>query len=133
MEQEKKSETIVIVIPTFNEAANIEELTKNILDLNLRIQILFVDDNSPDGTGDIADTLSKKHKNKVFVLHRKGKLGLGSAYIDGFKYALKNLNSDLIFSMDADFSHDPKYLPNFVNKINLVLITLGNCYWHLGK
>jgi len=108
----------IVVIPTYNEANNIEELVQRIIGLKLGMIVLIVDDNSPDGTGEIAEKLAKKYLKKVYVSHRKGKLGLGSAYIHGFKYALSNLKPDLIFSMDADFSHDPKYLPAFLEKIN---------------
>ncbi|MFH1457111.1 MAG: polyprenol monophosphomannose synthase [Patescibacteria group bacterium] len=97
---------VYIVIPTYNEKENIERLVKEISNLNiLNLKILIVDDNSPDGTGEIADKL--KNNYSVEVLHRQGKLGLGSAYRAGFKYALEN-TATYIFEMDADFSHDPK-------------------------
>jgi dolichol-phosphate mannosyltransferase len=108
---------IIVVIPTYNEAKNIEELVRRLLAVQESVQVLIVDDDSPDGTGKIADKLEKKYTGKVSVLHRKGKRGLGSAYIEGFQHVLKNMDADLIFSMDADFSHDPKYLPGFVDKI----------------
>ena len=101
----------LIIIPTYNEKENIEKLLAEILKQDININILIVDDNSPDGTGDIVDKLSRNNP-KIKILHRKGKLGLGSAYIEGFKYAIKN-KYDLIFQMDADFSHDPKYLNKF--------------------
>ena len=107
-----------VIIPTYNEAKNIKKLVEELLGLGENIQIVIVDDNSQDGTAEISDELSKKYKDKVFILHREGKLGLGSAYIAGFKYAIERLDSDLIFSMDADFSHDPKYLSSFVRKVS---------------
>jgi len=119
---------ISIVIPTYNERKNIPILIKKILNLGLNTKIIVVDDNSPDGTGEIADRLAKKYKNKIFVIHRKGKLGLGTAYIAGFKYAIKQ-GSDLIFSMDGDLSHNPKYIPDFLKKINQSYdIVLGSRY-----
>ncbi len=106
-----------IIIPTYNEAQNLQTLVDEIFRLDLDTNILFIDDNSPDGTGRIADELAKKHKGKIHVLHRKGKLGLGSAYILGFRYALSDLKPDLIITMDADLSHDPKHIPGLINKV----------------
>ena len=109
---------ISIVIPTYNEKENLPELIKKIVNVfeknNLDGNVIVVDDNSPDGTGHIADQLAEKD-HRIQVIHRKGKLGIGTAHIAGFKHALKHNNSDLIFSMDSDLSHDPKYLPDFIN------------------
>jgi dolichol-phosphate mannosyltransferase len=116
----------MIVIPTYNEKENIKRLVKEILRLKDNFQVLIVDDNSPDGTGRIADKLSEEYP-EVKVIHRKGKLGLGSAYIEGFKYALKE-GVDYIFEMDADFSHDPKYLPLFLEKIKDCDVVIGSRY-----
>lgn len=119
---------ISIVIPTYNERRNIPILIKKIFALGLNTKIIVVDDSSPDGTGKIADKLAKKYKNKIFVIHRKGKFGLGTAYIAGFKRAIKE-GFDLIFSMDGDLSHNPKYIPDFLKKINLGYdIVLGSRY-----
>jgi len=107
-----------IIIPTYNEAQNLPTLVNEIFHLDLDTKIIFIDDNSPDGTGKLADELAKKHKGGLYVLHRKGKLGLGSAYILGFKYALTNLKPDLIITMDADLSHHPKYIPGLINKVH---------------
>jgi len=109
---------IAITIPTYNEAKNIERLIEGILEQRVDSKIIIVDDNSPDGTADLAEELAKKYREKIFVIRRESKLGIGSAYVTGFKYAMDELNSDLILSMDADWSHDPKYLPDFVKKIN---------------
>jgi dolichol-phosphate mannosyltransferase len=101
-----------IVIPTYNEKENIEELVKAINNLQIEnLNILIVDDNSPDGTGEIADKL--KDNYPVEVLHRQGKQGLGSAYRAGFKYCLEH-DAKYIFEMDADFSHNPKDIPRML-------------------
>ncbi len=107
----------MIVIPTYNEKTNLPQILDEILKIKIPFNILVVDDNSPDGTGQIADTYAKNNPERIHVLHRKGKLGLGSAYREGFKYALK-WGADFIFEMDADFSHDPKYLPDFLEKMD---------------
>lgn len=112
----------LIVIPTYNEKENIVKLIPEVLKQDKSIDILIVDDNSPDGTGSIVGGLAKKNQ-QIHILHRKGKLGIGSAYIAGFKYGLKN-KYDLIVSMDADLSHNPKYLPEIIaasSKYDLVL------------
>lgn len=107
-----------IVIPTYNEAENIQKLIPEIFkvldEAKLKGEVLIVDDNSPDGTGKVAKSLGKKYK--VRLLHRKQKEGLGAAYIAGFKQVLKG-DSDIIFEMDADLSHKPEYIPAFVKKI----------------
>lgn len=104
-----------IVIPTYNEKDNLAKLVSAIFALKIEdLYIIIVDDNSPDGTGKIADNLSTEFP--LAVIHREGKLGLGSAYIAGFKKALAN-NSELIFEMDADFSHDPQDIPLLISAI----------------
>ena len=108
---------ISIVIPTYNEKENLPELIDKIFNVfeknQLNGNVIVVDDNSPDGTGHIADQLAEKD-NRIQVIHRKGKLGIGTAHIAGFKHAIEVSNSNLIFSMDSDLSHDPKYLPDFI-------------------
>jgi dolichol-phosphate mannosyltransferase len=99
----------LIIIPTYNESENLAPLCAQIHEALPAADILVVDDNSPDGTGQLADTLAAKHEF-VQVLHRPGKLGLGSAYLAGFRHAISR-GYDYIFEMDADFSHDPCYLP----------------------
>lgn len=116
----------VIVIPTYNEAGNIELLFETIIALHPHMHVIIVDDNSPDNTGEIADTLSDQYPS-VNVIHRPQKLGLGSAYIEGFKLALSQ-GADLIFEMDADFSHDPIYLKNFMEAIESADLIIGSRY-----
>jgi len=108
---------VSVVVPTYNEKENIESLVTQLLALPTRVQIIVVDDNSPDGTGEIADRLALENAGRVSVIHRPGKLGLGTAYITGFKEALAE-EADLVCSMDADFSHNPRYIPDIVEKIN---------------
>jgi len=116
----------IIIIPTYNEKENIERLIEEIRKLNRDFHILLIDDNSPDGTGRIADGLAGKH-SEVSVIHRPAKLGLGTAYITGFKYALQN-NYDLVFTMDADFSHHPKYLIDLLEKTKEYDLVIGSRY-----
>ncbi|MFO8234871.1 MAG: polyprenol monophosphomannose synthase [Bacteroidales bacterium] len=96
----------LVIIPTYNEKGNIDRLINKIFTLQISFDILVVDDNSPDGTADIIKSLQTQYKNNLFLIKRKGKLGLGTAYIEGFKWALKH-GYDFIFEMDADFSHNP--------------------------
>jgi len=105
-----------VIIPTYNEKENIEALVTQLLALPVAVRVIVVDDNSPDGTGEIADRLASEHGGRVDVVHRAGKLGLGTAYIAGFKRALA-VGADLICTMDADFSHNPRYIPGMVDKI----------------
>ncbi len=108
---------LYIIIPTYNEAENIAKLVKVIISQPLPpVKILIVDDNSPDGTGKIADDLAKQYPQTVKVLHRPGKLGIGSAYITGFKMALAD-GAEFIMEMDADFSHDPADIPRLVAEV----------------
>src|SRR5665647_3413427 len=104
---------VSIIIPTYNEKENIESLVTQLLTLPTRVHIIVVDDNSPDGTGEIAERLAVENAGRVRVIRRPGKLGLGTAYIAGFKEALAE-RADLVFSMDADFSHNPRYVPDIV-------------------
>ncbi|HET91508.1 MAG TPA: glycosyltransferase, partial [Chloroflexi bacterium] len=107
---------VTVIIPTYNEKENIETLVAQLLALPTQVQVLVVDDNSPDGTGDIADRLAVESGGRVSVVHRAGKLGLGTAYIVGFQRALAD-GADLVCTMDADFSHNPRYVPAMVDKI----------------
>jgi len=106
---------ILIILPTYNEIENLQAVVEEILARG-PYDILVVDDNSPDGTGALADRLAKKHRDRVHVLHRAAKEGLGRAYIDGFKWGLQR-DYDLFFEMDADFSHNPAHLSQFVREI----------------
>ena len=115
-----------VVIPTYNEKENVRLLADAVLAQHSGIQILFVDDNSPDGTGTIIDELVANN-SRVHVLHRSGKLGLGSAYREGFKAALA-LGADYLLEMDADFSHDPASLPFFLAAIQENDLVIGSRY-----
>ena len=123
MSDEKRA---LIIFPTYNEAENIEKIVAAVLPKDPRINVLIVDDSSPDGTGDIADKLAANNQ-RVQVLHRDKKEGLGRAYIAGFKWAIER-GFDYIFEMDADFSHDPKYLPDFLREIEHHDVVLGSRY-----
>ena len=96
----------VVIIPTYNEKENIEKIIRKVFSLEGDYDILIIDDGSPDGTAAIVKSLSKEHGGRLFLLERKGKLGLGTAYLTGFKWALEN-GYDYVFEMDADFSHNP--------------------------
>ena len=102
----------IVIIPTYNEKENAKQIAAAVLENLKDGEILFVDDNSPDGTGKICDALAAENP-RIHVMHRESKAGLGRAYIAGFKWALDN-GFDRIFEMDADFSHDPRELPNFI-------------------
>lgn len=117
----------LVVIPTYNEKENISEIVSEILGLENGFHILIVDDDSLDGTGKIADELSQRY-SAVFVLHRKNQKGLGKAYIDGFKWGLAR-DYDLFFEMDTDGSHDPKFLPLFLEKIKEYDLVIGSRYY----
>ena len=116
----------VVVVPTYNERENIEELIEKTLNTSPDIDILIVDDNSPDGTGEIAEKIAKENP-RVKVLHRPGKMGLGSAYVEGFKWALEK-GYDFIMEMDADFSHNPEDIPRFIEKIKEYDLVIGSRY-----
>ena len=117
---------LTIVIPTYNEKENIELLIRKILELSNDFQIIVVDDNSPDGTGEILDKLAQKTP-QLKIIHRPKKLGIGSAYIEGFKFALKE-KPDFIFQMDGDLSHDPKYLFSMLAEIKNCGLVIGSRY-----
>ncbi len=119
-------EKALVVIPTFNEAVNLRQIVPQVLAQDPRIEVLVVDDNSPDGTGAVADELSGANP-RVHTIHREGKLGLGTAYITGFKWALER-SYDFMFEMDADFSHDPVHLPQFLTAIQDADVVLGSRY-----
>jgi dolichol-phosphate mannosyltransferase len=121
--------TTVIVIPTYNERKNLHPLLQEIFKVISDVAVLIVDDNSPDGTGILADELSLQD-NRVKVLHREKKEGLGKAYIAGFKEVLK-MNHDYILQMDADGSHDPRYIPLLLNELSRCDLVVGTRF--LGK
>ena len=117
----------LIVVPTYNEMDNIERLLDELLALEFDLEVLVVDDNSPDGTGDYLDERCKREP-RLHVIHREGKLGLGSAYIRGFKWALAETNAKYVFEMDADFSHDPSAISEFLEKITNYDLVIGSRY-----
>lgn len=111
---------VCVVVPCYNEAGNIEDILRADFELNPDIHILVVDDNSPDGTGDIVDGLISQQVfgEKLHIIHRSGKLGLGTAYIDGFKWAMQN-GFDVFISQDADFSHNPIYIKEMLRLVDV--------------
>jgi len=130
----------LVVIPTYNEVGNLTPLAEQVLAQDARLEILVVDDRSPDGTGQLAEALAQKEP-RLHVLHREAKLGLGTAYITGFKWALER-GYDFVFEMDADFSHDPAHLKDFLKAIADADLVLGSRYlggkvtvvnWPMGR
>lgn len=121
-----KAQRALIIFPTYNERDNIEKIVHAVLPLDPRIHVLIVDDSSPDGTGEIADRLASQ-VNNLFVLHREKKDGLGKAYIAGFKWAVEK-EFDFIFEMDADFSHGPEYIKDFLKEIQTHDLVIGSRY-----
>ncbi len=116
----------LIIIPTYNEIENLPGLVKEIDQLGLDLHILVVDDNSPDGTAAWVEKAKESHPG-LHLLKRPGKLGLGSAYVEGFRYAIGQ-EYDLVFEMDADFSHHPSYIPEFLENIKESDLVLGSRY-----
>ncbi|UCG91579.1 MAG: polyprenol monophosphomannose synthase [candidate division WOR-3 bacterium] len=116
----------LIIIPTYNESVNIENIINKILSISEQLDILVIDDNSPDNTGAIVERLIANNK-RIHLMKRPKKLGLGTAYVLGFDYALKN-NYDFAFEMDADFSHDPNELPRFVELLDSYDLIIGSRY-----
>ena len=133
-------ERALVVIPTYNEAPNLGNIVPQVLAQDPRLEVLVVDDGSPDGTGQIADRLAQENP-RVHALHREGKLGLGTAYIAGFRWALER-GYEYVFEMDADFSHDPAHLPAFLKAVANADLVLGSRYlggkvtvvnWPMGR
>jgi dolichol-phosphate mannosyltransferase len=118
---------ITIILPTYNEAENLPNLVSALFSLPLDLNVVVVDDNSPDGTGKIADELARQHPNKFYVLHRTGKLGLRSAYMEGFHKAFEQ-GAGAVVQMDADFSHDPAVLPEMARRIAMNDVVIGSRY-----
>ncbi len=133
------SHKVLVFISTYNEAKNIENLFNKIEKLNLPIDVLFVDDNSPDGTGGIIDKLSSRHEN-VFAIHRNTKKGIGSAHITGIKWAYRHRYNRLV-TMDCDFTHSPSKIPDFIRNSYDCDLVVGSRYiekesladWHIGR
>jgi len=134
--------TNLVIIPTYNEKENIENIIRSVFGLAIQFHVLVIEDGSPDGTAAIVKELQKQFPDRLFMLERKGKLGLGTAYIAGFKWALKN-NYDYIFEMDADFSHNPEDLPRLYDACanNGADVAIGSRYvtgvnvvnWPMGR
>ena len=118
----------LVIIPTYNERENIETLLDRLLALPFGLEVLVVDDNSPDGTGDLV-AARQQNEPRIHLLRRAGKMGLGSAYVAGFRYALAQ-GAQFIFEMDADFSHDPEAIGDFLKAAENVDLVLGSRYLH---
>ena len=119
----------IVVIPTYNEADNLPAITAELMTLDIEdLNILIVDDNSPDDTGAVADDLAARcYPGCLHVIHREGKLGLGTAYITGFQWALRH-GADYVIQMDADFSHSPSYIPKMMEQIENYDLVVGSRY-----
>lgn len=117
----------IVFIPTYNEKDNLRPLVEQILQLKLELQVLIVDDQSPDGTGKIADALTDEYPNRVIVLHRDGLRGRGYAGVEGFQSATK-LDGDVIIEMDGDLSHQPIFIPDFLDAIKEYDVVIGSRY-----
>jgi dolichol-phosphate mannosyltransferase len=120
------SDRALVIVPTYNERDNVTTLTARILDQDPRLDVLVVDDGSPDGTGDLAEEIAAREP-RVHVIHRPRKMGLGTAYIAGFKWALER-DYAYMFEMDADFSHDPGHLTQFLEAVQDADLVLGSRY-----
>jgi len=116
----------LVIIPTYNERENLARIAADVLDQDPRLEILVVDDGSPDGTGQIADELAAG-SHRIHAIHRPRKMGLGTAYLSGFKWALAR-DYEYVFEMDADFSHDPRHLVEFLDAIQGADLVLGSRY-----
>jgi len=123
---EDRAGRALVVIPTFNEADNIPRLIPEILRQDPRLDVLVVDDGSPDGTADLVRKIQQS-AGRVHLIVRAGKMGLGTAYVEGFRYALRSGYS-LVFEMDADFSHDPGEIPNFLRAAESADLVIGSRY-----
>jgi dolichol-phosphate mannosyltransferase len=122
----RETERALVVIPTYNERENLPNIVPLVLEQDPRLEVLVIDDNSPDGTGELADALADASP-RVHVVHRPGKQGLGTAYRAGFRWAIEH-GYDYVFEMDADFSHDPRHLPTFLAEIQDADLVIGSRY-----
>ncbi|MDT8306809.1 MAG: polyprenol monophosphomannose synthase [Anaerolineae bacterium] len=116
-----------VIVPTYNEADNLDELVSDLLALPVTLGVIVVDDNSPDGTGKMAEQWAAGHPERVYAIHRPAKLGLGTAYIAGFRKALE-LDAGMIMTMDADFSHHPRYIPAMIARAWENHLVIGSRY-----
>ncbi len=117
-----------VIVPTYNEVDNLDDLLSQLLELPVSLGVIVVDDNSPDGTGELADKWVNAHPQRVHVIHRPGKLGLGTAYIAGFKKGLNQLDAKRLMTMDADFSHNPRYIPDMIVLSKDKHVVIGSRY-----
>jgi dolichol-phosphate mannosyltransferase len=131
---------VLVIVPTYNERDNVTRILPLILDQDSRIDILIVDDGSPDGTGQVVAEMTAKNP-RIHLLERASKMGLGTAYLAGFRWAIER-HYDVAFEMDADFSHDPRHIPQFLRAIEDADIVLGSRYqdgrvtvvnWPIGR
>lgn len=122
----ERSPRALIIIPTYNERENLPLIIEAVFEVMADLHVLVVDDGSPDGTGALADDIAARDP-RVYVLHREGKQGLGTAYIAGFRWALERAYP-LVFEMDADFSHQPRYIPDFIAQAETADLVLGTRY-----
>lgn len=123
----------IVVIPTYNEVNNIPTLAEELLNLDIPdLSILIIDDNSPDGTADVAEKLAEDHPGRLYVMRRPGKMGLGTAYKDGFRRALE-MGAQAIVQMDADFSHSPSYIPGMLELLDQYDVVIGSRYVKGGR
>lgn len=116
-----------VVVPTYNEADNLDALLERLLALPVNLGVLVVDDNSPDGTGEMAEAWAAQEPGRVRVVHRPGKMGLGTAYIAGFNAALA-MDAEMVMTMDADFSHNPRYIPAMLALAEEKHVVIGSRY-----
>lgn len=124
---------VVVVVPTYNEADNLPKISAALFQLPIeRLHMIVVDDDSPDGTGAVADGLAKKYHGRFTIIHRTGKQGLGTAYAEGFQAALDQ-GADVIVQMDADFSHSPEYIPQMIGKLQEYDVVVGSRYVEGGR
>ena len=122
------TDKIVVVIPTYNEASNLPELSEHLFSLGIDgLNVLLVDDNSPDGTADLAESLSQRYGGRIKILRRPGKMGLGTAYVAGFAKALEE-GAQYVIEMDADLSHSPHYIPQLLEKVRDYDVVVGSRY-----
>ena len=129
----------LVIIPTYNERDNLPRIVPQVLEQDVRLEVLVVDDASPDGTGRLADEMAAREP-RLHVVHREGKHGLGTAYIEGFRYAIHH-GYEIAFEMDADFSHDPRHLPDFLSLAEDFDLVAGSRYvrgvtvvnWPMGR
>ncbi len=136
------AQNIMVVIPTYNESNNLPAIAAELFAQPVEgLEVLIVDDASPDGTGQVADSLAARYANRVHVIHRPRRSGLGTAYVTGFKYALAH-GAGFIAQMDADFSHSPAYIPQFLDRLQEYDVVVGSRYveggqldeqWGLGR